>query len=139
VNPEPTPSLRATPPRRGFWLLVGLEWWRICRGWFMLSISIVTTTIVQTCPHLLLTDRSNPMINRSKINKSHPWAYFLLKFVSGQDLKPLKVGQNPKRRTYAWHRIIYTEIIPVLLLSIASELAMYKPAQLHWLSGLFIN
>ncbi|AFY97042.1 cytochrome b/b6 domain-containing protein [Chamaesiphon minutus] len=61
------------------------------------------------------------------------------KFVSEQDLKALKVGQNPKRRTYAWHRIIYTGIIPVLLLSIASGLAMYKPAQLHWLAGLFIN
>jgi thiosulfate reductase cytochrome b subunit len=61
------------------------------------------------------------------------------KFVSEQDLKALKVGQNPKRRTYAWHRLIYTGIIPVLILAIFSGLAMYKPAQLHWLSGLFIN
>jgi thiosulfate reductase cytochrome b subunit len=35
--------------------------------------------------------------------------------------------------------LIYTAMIPVLMLAIASELAMYKPAQLHWLSGLFIN
>ena len=61
------------------------------------------------------------------------------KFVSGQDLQVLKVGKNPKRRTYAWHRLVYTGIIPVLLLAIGSGLAMYKPAQLHWLSGLFIN
>ena len=61
------------------------------------------------------------------------------KFVSEQDLKALKVGQNPKRRIYAWHRIIYTGIIPVLLMAIVSGLAMYKSAQFHWLSGLFIN
>ena len=61
------------------------------------------------------------------------------KFVSAQDLKALKVGRNPKRRTYAWHRIVYTGIIPVLLMAIVSGLAMYKSAQFHWLSGLFIN
>ena len=61
------------------------------------------------------------------------------KFVSAQDLKALKVGRNPKRRTYAWHRILYTGIIPVLLMAIVSGLAMYKSAQFHWLSGLFIN
>ena len=61
------------------------------------------------------------------------------KFASGQDLQALKVGKNPKRRTYAWHRLVYTGIIPVLLMAIVSGLAMYKPAQLHWLSGLFIN
>ena len=61
------------------------------------------------------------------------------KFVSAQDLKALKVGRNPKRRTHAWHRIVYTGIIPVLLMAIVSGLAMYKSAQFHWLSGLFIN
>jgi thiosulfate reductase cytochrome b subunit len=61
------------------------------------------------------------------------------KFVSGQDLKALQAGSNPKRRTYAWHRLLYTGIIPVLLMAIVSGLAMYKPAQFHWLSWLFIN
>jgi thiosulfate reductase cytochrome b subunit len=61
------------------------------------------------------------------------------RFFSQQDLKALQVGQNPKRRTYAWHRLVYTGIIPVLLLAICSGLAMYKPAQLHLLAGLFIN
>jgi thiosulfate reductase cytochrome b subunit len=61
------------------------------------------------------------------------------RFFSQQDFKALRVGQNPKRRTYAWHRSIYTGIIPVLILAIVSGLSMYKPAQLHWLSGLFIN
>ena len=61
------------------------------------------------------------------------------RFFSEQDLKALQVGQNPKRKTYAWHRLVYTGIIPVMLLAITSGLAMYKPAQLHLLSGLFIN
>lgn len=61
------------------------------------------------------------------------------RFVSSSDIKALQVGQNAKRKNYAWHRLIYTAIIPVLLLAIASGLAMYKPAQLHWLASLFGN
>jgi thiosulfate reductase cytochrome b subunit len=61
------------------------------------------------------------------------------RFVASSDLQALQTGQNPKRKAYAWHRLIYTGIIPVLLLAIASGLAMYKPVQLAWLSGLFIN
>jgi thiosulfate reductase cytochrome b subunit len=61
------------------------------------------------------------------------------RFASTSDLKALQVGQNAKRKTYSWHRLVYTAIIPVLLLAILSGLAMYKPAQLHWLSGLFGN
>jgi thiosulfate reductase cytochrome b subunit len=45
------------------------------------------------------------------------------RFVSSSDLQALKVGQNPKRKAYAWHRVLYTGIIPVLLLAIASGLA----------------
>ncbi|MBD2691730.1 cytochrome b/b6 domain-containing protein [Anabaena catenula] len=59
------------------------------------------------------------------------------RFIDGGDIKALQVSQNPKRKNYAWHRLVYTGIIPVLLLAIFSGLAMYKPAQLHWLSGLF--
>jgi thiosulfate reductase cytochrome b subunit len=61
------------------------------------------------------------------------------RFVSSSDLQVLQKGQNPKRQNYAWHRLVYTSIIPVLLLAIASGLAMYKPVQLHWLASLFIN
>jgi thiosulfate reductase cytochrome b subunit len=61
------------------------------------------------------------------------------RFVAGNDLDALVTGQNPKRKAYAWHRLIYTGIIPVLLLAIASGLAMYKPVQLAWLANLFIN
>jgi thiosulfate reductase cytochrome b subunit len=61
------------------------------------------------------------------------------RFVASGDIQVLKTGQNAKRKNYAWHRLIYTVIIPILLLAIASGLAMYKPAQLHWLSSLFGN
>jgi thiosulfate reductase cytochrome b subunit len=59
------------------------------------------------------------------------------RFLDSQDVKALRVSQNAKRKTYAWHRLAYTAIIPVLVLAIFSGLAMYKPAQFAWLSGLF--
>lgn len=61
------------------------------------------------------------------------------RFVSGSDVQVIKSGQNPRRKAYAWHRLLYTGIIPILLLSIASGLAMYKPVQLAWLASLFGN
>ncbi len=61
------------------------------------------------------------------------------RFASSSDLQALLVSQNLKRQNYAWHRLVYTGIIPVLLLAILSGLTMYKPAQLHWLFGLFGN
>lgn len=61
------------------------------------------------------------------------------RFASSNDLKAVQVSQNEKRKTYAWHRLVYTAIIPILLLAIASGLAMYKPVQLHWLAALFGN
>ncbi len=61
------------------------------------------------------------------------------RFASSSDLKAVKASQNAKRKNYAWHRLVYTAIVPILLLAIASGLAMYKPAQLHWLSSLFGN
>lgn len=59
------------------------------------------------------------------------------RFAGSSDLKAIQNSQNVKRRNYAWHRLVYTAIVPILLLAIVSGLAMYKPAQLHWLSGLF--
>jgi thiosulfate reductase cytochrome b subunit len=61
------------------------------------------------------------------------------RFVSSADVKALKESQNAKRKNYAWHRVVYTGIVPVLLLAIVSGIAMYKPAQFDWLAGLFIN
>ncbi|MGB8699216.1 MAG: cytochrome b/b6 domain-containing protein [Thermosynechococcaceae cyanobacterium] len=61
------------------------------------------------------------------------------RFANASDVQALHEAVSPKRRRYAWHRLWYTAIIPFLLLAIASGLAMYKPAQLFWLSGLFGN
>jgi len=47
-----------------------------------------------------------------------------------------KPSQNQKRKTYAWHRLVYTAIIPVLLLAVLSGLGMYKPVH-HWIVDLF--
>jgi thiosulfate reductase cytochrome b subunit len=59
------------------------------------------------------------------------------RFVSTDDLKVIQTGQNPKRKNYAWHRLVYTAIVPLLVIAIFSGLSMYKPASLAWLSGLF--
>jgi len=59
------------------------------------------------------------------------------RFVNGKDIKVLQTSDSIKRINYAWHRLVYTGIIPVLLLAILTGLAMYKPAQFYWLSGLF--
>jgi thiosulfate reductase cytochrome b subunit len=59
------------------------------------------------------------------------------RFADGGDLKVIRVSANEKRRNYAWHRLVYTSIVPILLLSIASGLAMYKPVQFAWLAALF--
>jgi thiosulfate reductase cytochrome b subunit len=61
------------------------------------------------------------------------------RFAGSSDLKVVRVSANEKRRNYAWHRLVYTGIIPVLLLSIASGLAMYRPAQFAGLAALFGN
>jgi thiosulfate reductase cytochrome b subunit len=59
------------------------------------------------------------------------------RFVSKNDVKALQVGKNPKRKVYAWHRIVYTSIIPILLLAIFTGIGMYKPAQFPWIAELF--
>ncbi len=59
------------------------------------------------------------------------------RFVGTKDLKALQKTRNPKRLVYAWHRIVYTSIIPILLLAVLTGLGMYKPAQLHWIVEMF--
>jgi thiosulfate reductase cytochrome b subunit len=59
------------------------------------------------------------------------------RFVATRDLQALQGRQNPKRRQYAWHRVVYTSIIPILLLALCSGLAMYQPVQFYWLAALF--
>src|ERR671932_231727 len=59
------------------------------------------------------------------------------RFVGSNDLKALQQSRNPKRKAYAWHRIVYTAIIPVLMLALLSGLGIYNPAQFHWIVDLF--
>ncbi|MBD2018102.1 cytochrome b/b6 domain-containing protein [Microcoleus sp. FACHB-53] len=59
------------------------------------------------------------------------------RFLGSNDLKALQKTKNQKRIAYAWHRLIYTAIIPILLLAILSGIGMYKPAQLHWIVDFF--
>ena len=59
------------------------------------------------------------------------------RFAATNDLKALKASANVKRKIFAGHKIVYTVIIPILLLAIVSGVVMYKPAQLHWLASIF--
>lgn len=59
------------------------------------------------------------------------------RFVSSKDIKALQVSHNPKRKNYAWHRLAYTAIVPILLLAIFSGIGMYKPAQFYWIVDFF--
>jgi thiosulfate reductase cytochrome b subunit len=59
------------------------------------------------------------------------------RFVSDKDIKALQKTQNHQRLNYAWHRIIYTAIIPILLLAILTGIGMYKPAQFSWIVDIF--
>jgi thiosulfate reductase cytochrome b subunit len=59
------------------------------------------------------------------------------RFVNTNDIKALQRSQNPKRRIYAWHRIAYTVIVPILLLAILTGIGMYKPAQFPEIVDMF--
>ncbi|MBG1259979.1 cytochrome b/b6 domain-containing protein [Nostoc commune] len=59
------------------------------------------------------------------------------RFVAANDFKALQKSHNSKRLIYAWHRIAYTAIIPILLLALLTGIGMYKPAQFPWIVDLF--
>lgn len=61
------------------------------------------------------------------------------RFASNKDLKALQLSHNPKRKNYAWHRLAYTAIVPILILAIFSGMGMYKPAQFYWIVDFFGN
>jgi thiosulfate reductase cytochrome b subunit len=65
---------------------------------------------------------------------SQRWRHY---YLQKQDLAALQRSQNPQRRRFAWHRILYTIAIPILLLSIATGLSMYQPAQFAGLASWF--
>lgn len=59
------------------------------------------------------------------------------RYVGNNDIKALQISRNPKRRIFAWHRIVYTAIIPILLLALFTGIGMYKPAQFYWIVDCF--
>ncbi|BAY26813.1 hypothetical protein NIES2100_66290 [Calothrix sp. NIES-2100] len=59
------------------------------------------------------------------------------RFVGVNDFKALQKSHNSRRLIYAWHRIVYTAIIPILLLAIFTGIGMYKPAQFYWIVNIF--
>jgi thiosulfate reductase cytochrome b subunit len=59
------------------------------------------------------------------------------RFVGTNDIKALQKTKNSKRLIYAWHRIVYTAIIPILLLALFTGIGMYKPAQFPWIVDAF--
>ncbi len=59
------------------------------------------------------------------------------RFVGVNDIKALQKTQNSQRLIYAWHRIVYTAIIPILLLALLTGIGMYKPAQFPWILEMF--
>ncbi|MDZ8050639.1 MAG: cytochrome b/b6 domain-containing protein [Aulosira sp. ZfuVER01] len=59
------------------------------------------------------------------------------RFVGANDIKALQKSHNSQRRIYAWHRIVYTAIIPILLLALFTGIGMYKPAQFPWIVNIF--
>lgn len=61
------------------------------------------------------------------------------RFVGVNDMKALQQTQNSRRLIYAWHRIVYTAIIPILLLALLTGIGMYKPAQFPWIVDMFGN
>ncbi len=62
---------------------------------------------------------------------------WLHRYFSNSDRLVLQKGQNQKRKNYAFHRLAYTLIIPVLLIALLTGLGMYKPVQFHWIVDLF--
>ncbi|MEM7553417.1 MAG: cytochrome b/b6 domain-containing protein [Cyanobacteria bacterium P01_A01_bin.84] len=59
------------------------------------------------------------------------------RFVGKNDLTALQKSHNSKRLIYAWHRIVYTSIIPILLLALFTGIGMYKPAQFPFIVNAF--
>lgn len=59
------------------------------------------------------------------------------RFVGANDIKALQKSHNSKRLIYAWHRLVYTAIIPILLIAIFTGVGMYKPAQFPWIVNIF--
>jgi thiosulfate reductase cytochrome b subunit len=94
----------------GGWLAGGRQWHLGFMGLYALNLGIWLA--------LLLHQR------RRRLAQAH-------------DLLDLQRSQNPGRRRLAAHRLVYSLLLILLACSLITGLAMYKPAQLWWISGLF--
>lgn len=88
----------------GGWLAGGRHWHFL--GMWLFSLNLLWYGI-----YILITQR---------------WRH---RFVGANDLKALQKSHNYQRLIYAWHRIVYTAIIPILLLAVFTGIGMYKPSQ----------
>jgi thiosulfate reductase cytochrome b subunit len=61
------------------------------------------------------------------------------RFVGTTDVKAIGLSHSPQRKAYAFHRLAYSAIVPVLLVAILSGVGMYKPAQFDWVLTCFGN
>ncbi|WP_259728670.1 MULTISPECIES: hypothetical protein [Synechococcales] len=59
------------------------------------------------------------------------------RLAQSSDLATLNASSNLARRRLSAHRLIYTLMLVLLAFALMTGLAMYKPAQFWWLSGLF--
>ncbi len=100
-----------------FFLLGG--WLAGGRHWHFAAMGIFSLNLLWYGIYILVTRR---------------WRH---RFVGSNDLKALQIAKNSKRKIYAWHRIVYTSIIPILLLAIFTGIGMYKPAQVPWIVHFF--
>jgi thiosulfate reductase cytochrome b subunit len=59
------------------------------------------------------------------------------RLAQSSDLAKISESVNLAKRRLAAHRLIYTLMLILLAFALITGLAMYKPAQFWWLSGLF--
>ena len=65
------------------------------------------------------------------------WSWRRQRLAQLGDMSTLGHSQSAPKRRIAAHRLVYTLMLVVLAFSLITGLAMYKPATLWWLSGLF--
>jgi thiosulfate reductase cytochrome b subunit len=53
------------------------------------------------------------------------------------DVGTLRASQNTTKRRLSAHRLVYTLMLILLAFGLITGMAMYKPAQFWWLSGMF--
>lgn len=94
----------------GGWLAGGRDWHFGFMGLYALNLGLWMALLVQ-------------------------WRHARL--AQSSDLATLNGSSNLAKRRLAAHRLIYTLMLILLAFALITGLAMYKPAQFWWLSGLF--